>query len=115
MFRKLFLCALMCLLLAGAISAGANLPVLLGMGALTVLAFVVTAVSLAPTDLRRRIINKAIAMSDLPALFLYHPVYNYAIDSSVQGVSVGPLFDPGDRLSSITDWFLVARRADSSN
>ncbi|MBF8283987.1 MAG: hypothetical protein HW378_2902 [Anaerolineales bacterium] len=39
MFRKLFLCAIMCLLLAGAISAGANLPVLLGMGALTVLAF----------------------------------------------------------------------------
>jgi len=51
----------------------------------------------------------------MPALFLYHPVYNYAIDSSVQGVSVGPLFDPSDRLSSIADWFLVARRADSSN
>jgi hypothetical protein len=39
MFRKLFLCAIMCLLLVGAISAGANLPVLAGMGALTVLAF----------------------------------------------------------------------------
>ncbi len=39
MFRKLFLCAIMCLLLVGAISAGANLPVLAGMGALTILAF----------------------------------------------------------------------------
>ena len=39
MFRKLFLCAIMCLLLAGAVSAGANPPVLLGMGALTLLAF----------------------------------------------------------------------------
>ena len=39
MFRKLFLCAIMCLLLAGAIAAGTNLPVLLGMAALTVLAF----------------------------------------------------------------------------
>ena len=39
MFRKLFLCAIMCVLLAGAVAAGTNLPVLLGMGALTVLAF----------------------------------------------------------------------------
>jgi peptide/nickel transport system substrate-binding protein len=47
----------------------------------------------------------------LPALFLYHPVYNYAIDSAVQGVSVGPLFDPSDRLAGMRDWYLVARRA----
>ncbi len=39
--------------------------------ALSALAFVVTFVSLAPTDLRRRIINKAIAANDLGALFLY--------------------------------------------
>jgi hypothetical protein len=39
MFRKLFLCAVMCMLLAGAVAAGTNLPVLLGMAALTVLAF----------------------------------------------------------------------------
>ena len=39
MFRKLFLCTIMCALLAGAVAAGTNLPVLLGMGALTVLAF----------------------------------------------------------------------------
>ncbi len=39
MFRKLFLCAIMCVLLAGAVAAGTNLPVLLGMAVLTVLAF----------------------------------------------------------------------------
>jgi hypothetical protein len=39
MFRKIFLCTIMCLLLVGALAAGANLPVLLGMAALTVLAF----------------------------------------------------------------------------
>ncbi len=50
--------------------------------ALTVLAFVVTAVSLAPTDLRRRIINKAIAMSDLPALFLYCGLFLVAVLAS---------------------------------
>jgi peptide/nickel transport system substrate-binding protein len=47
----------------------------------------------------------------VPALFLYHPVYNYAVDSGVQGVSVGPLVDPSDRLSGIGSWYLVARRA----
>jgi len=47
----------------------------------------------------------------VPALFLYHPVYNYAIDSGVQGVSIGPLLDPSDRLAGIGTWYLVARRA----
>jgi peptide/nickel transport system substrate-binding protein len=47
----------------------------------------------------------------VPALFLYHPVYNYAIDSGVQGVSIGPLVDPSDRLAGIGSWYLVARRA----
>ena len=47
----------------------------------------------------------------VPALFLYHPIYNYAIDSAVQGVSIGPLVDPSDRLAGIGDWYLVARRA----
>jgi peptide/nickel transport system substrate-binding protein len=46
----------------------------------------------------------------LPSLLLYYPVYNFAIDSQVQGVSVGPLFDPSDRFRSITEWHLIARR-----
>ena len=50
----------------------------------------------------------------VPALFLYHPVYSYAIDSAVQGVSLGPLVDPSDRLAGIGEWYLVARRAADS-
>lgn len=46
----------------------------------------------------------------LPALFLFHPVYSYAIDAAVQGVTVGPLFDPSDRLDGFSQWYLVARR-----
>jgi hypothetical protein len=42
MFRKLFLCAIMCLLLAGAREAGANIAVLLGMAGLTALAVYVS-------------------------------------------------------------------------
>ncbi|NUM46325.1 MAG: peptide ABC transporter substrate-binding protein [Anaerolineales bacterium] len=45
---------------------------------------------------------------ELPALPLYYPVYTYAVSSEVQGVRVGPLFDPSDRLSYLPQWFLQA-------
>jgi peptide/nickel transport system substrate-binding protein len=47
---------------------------------------------------------------ELPALPLYYPVYTYAVDKQVQGVQIGPLFDPADRLSALNAWFLVAKR-----
>lgn len=47
---------------------------------------------------------------ELPALPLYYPVYTYAIDTQVQGVSMGPLFDPGDRFSMVTSWYLKSKR-----
>ncbi|MBE0410417.1 MAG: peptide ABC transporter substrate-binding protein [Anaerolineales bacterium] len=50
-------------------------------------------------------------VQELPALPLFYPVYTYAVDSRVQGVSMGPLFDTSDRLATITSWFL---RAESS-
>ena len=43
---------------------------------------------------------------ELPALPLYYPVYTYAVSSNVQGVRVGPLFDPSDRLDYLPEWFL---------
>jgi peptide/nickel transport system substrate-binding protein len=46
----------------------------------------------------------------LPALLLYFPVYSYAIDGQIQGVTVGPLFDPSDRFASIVNWFMLTRR-----
>jgi len=48
---------------------------------------------------------------ELPALPLFYPVYNFAIDRGVQGVQMGPLIDPSDRFATVTDWFLVARRS----
>ncbi len=45
-------------------------------------------------------------IQELPALPLYYPVYNYAVDQQVQGVRMGPLFDASDRFSTITEWFL---------
>lgn len=46
----------------------------------------------------------------VPALPLYYPVYNYAVDSQVQGVSVGPLFSTSDRFANITSWYMVTQR-----
>ncbi len=48
---------------------------------------------------------------ELPALPLYYPVFTYAVSSDVQGVSIGPIFDPADRFNHITSWFLVTSKA----
>ena len=48
---------------------------------------------------------------ELPALPLFTPVYSYGVDSQVQGVQVGPLYDPSDRLATFPSWYLLTRRA----
>jgi peptide/nickel transport system substrate-binding protein len=47
---------------------------------------------------------------ELPALPLYYPVYTYAVSDDVQGVSIGPIFDPADRFNHVTDWYLITSR-----
>lgn len=44
---------------------------------------------------------------DLPALPLFYPVYNYAVDRQVRGVQMGPLFDPSDRFVTLHEWFMI--------
>ncbi len=46
----------------------------------------------------------------VPALLLYYPIYNYAVDVQVLGVSIPPLIDPSDRFANISSWFMLARR-----
>ena len=45
-----------------------------------------------------------------PALLLFYPVYNYAVDTSVLGVQLGPLVEPSDRLNTLAQWSVVTRR-----
>jgi peptide/nickel transport system substrate-binding protein len=47
---------------------------------------------------------------ELPALLLYYPIYNYAVDQRVQGVQAAPLFEPADRFNTIADWYMVTSR-----
>jgi peptide/nickel transport system substrate-binding protein len=47
---------------------------------------------------------------EVPSLLLYQPVYNYAVDASVQDVQIGPMHDSSDRFRTITHWHKVTRR-----
>jgi peptide/nickel transport system substrate-binding protein len=47
---------------------------------------------------------------EMPALPLFYPVFTYAVDARVQGVTMGPLFDSSDRFATVTSWFLLAER-----
>ncbi len=43
----------------------------------------------------------------VPALLLYYPVYNYAVDTGVNDVRLGWLTDPSDRFATLSDWYLL--------
>ncbi len=47
----------------------------------------------------------------VPALVLWYPTYSYALDARLNGVHLGPLVDSSDRLTSITQWFLISAPA----
>jgi peptide/nickel transport system substrate-binding protein len=48
-------------------------------------------------------------LDQVPAIFLYYQVYNFAIDSEYQGVTIGPMFDPSDRFNTVRQWYLIER------
>ena len=54
---------------------------------------------------------QVIFAKELPSLPLYVPVYSYGVDAQVQGVQVGALYEPSDRLATFTSWYLLTRRA----
>lgn len=45
----------------------------------------------------------------LPGLPLFYPVESYAVDTTVQGITIGPLYDPSYRFQEAAEWYLVAR------
>lgn len=55
-------------------------------------------------DFQRRFVDQA------PALLLYQPIYNYAVDRQVKGVQISPLFSTGDRFRTVHDWYIATRR-----
>ncbi len=49
--------------------------------------------------------------NELPALPLFYPVYSYAVDEQVRGVSMGPVSKASDRFKTISSWYLQAKSA----
>lgn len=47
---------------------------------------------------------------DVPALLLYQPVYNYAVDESVRSVQVGPMTNASDRFATVCSWTMATQR-----
>ncbi len=47
--------------------------------------------------------------TDLPAFLLFHPVYEYAVDGSVKGVSLPAAIHPWDRLATIDQWYIKTK------
>jgi peptide/nickel transport system substrate-binding protein len=47
---------------------------------------------------------------DVPSLMLYQPVYNYAVDSGVHSVQVGPLTRASDRFRTVCSWTMATQR-----
>jgi peptide/nickel transport system substrate-binding protein len=42
--------------------------------------------------------------ADVPAIFLYQPVYTFAVSEKVKGVKIDSLFYPQDRFADLKDW-----------
>ncbi|MBN1148070.1 MAG: peptide ABC transporter substrate-binding protein [Anaerolineales bacterium] len=45
--------------------------------------------------------------AELPALPLFYPVYSFGLDKQINGASMGPLYDPSDRFTTIASWYLI--------
>ena len=50
-------------------------------------------------------------IEDTPAVFLYRPVYQYAVDTKVQGMDLSRLALDSDRLNMIYTWFVREKKA----
>ena len=53
---------------------------------------------------------QVIFAEELPALPLFYPIYNYAVDKSVGGIRLGAMYDFNDRFANVSEWFFVAQR-----
>ena len=49
-------------------------------------------------------------VEELPAIMMYHPVYDYVISARVKNVQVAPITYPSDRFRSLNDWMINTRR-----
>jgi len=50
-------------------------------------------------------------LKELPALFLYQPIYNYAVDHEIHNVTGTQMVAPSDRFNTITQWYIKTKNS----
>ena len=53
-------------------------------------------------------------MRELPSLPLLYPVYTYAVTDDINGVNIGPIFEPADRFNNVHNWYILSSMETSS-
>jgi peptide/nickel transport system substrate-binding protein len=53
---------------------------------------------------------QVIFMREMPSLPLFYPTYTYAVTVDINGISLGPIFEPGDRFHNVNEWFILTGR-----
>lgn len=67
-----------------------------------------------PTERTKMYRNFQVRFGDqMPALPLFYPMYTYGVSSDVKGVRIGPIFEPSDRLVTVSDWYLYSESTES--
>jgi len=49
-------------------------------------------------------------MRELPSLPLLYSTFTYAVSVDINGVTLGPIFEPGDRFNNVHTWFILTGR-----
>ncbi len=52
-------------------------------------------------------------MRELPSLPLFYATFTYGISRDVQGVRLGPIFEPSDRFNNVAEWYILTNREPS--
>lgn len=68
---------------------------------------------LATSDSEREKMYKefqGILAEQVPAIFLYSPIYAYGLNQEIKGVETGILFSPADRLGGVENWYVKTKR-----
>jgi peptide/nickel transport system substrate-binding protein len=49
-------------------------------------------------------------VDDIPAIFLYSPIYLYGVNTQVKGIEIKNVVLPSKRFSQIEDWHIETKR-----
>lgn len=53
-------------------------------------------------------------MRELPSFPLYYSTFTYGISKDIQGINLGPIFEPSDRFNNVTNWYILTSRETST-